>query len=145
MPGPVVGIIASPVSARDIRRVVSHAGSLQITDRANMVLRILAGLAAASVADVVMMPENAGIRLHLNRALMRARNAGEARFPEVNVLPMKVTGQAADSAAAARLMRRIGVAAIVVLGGDGTHRVVASECGQVPIAGVSTGTNNAFP
>ncbi len=42
-------------------------------------------------------------------------------------------------------MRAAGVAAIVVLGGDGTHRAVARECGDVPIAGLSTGTNNAFP
>jgi predicted polyphosphate/ATP-dependent NAD kinase len=42
-------------------------------------------------------------------------------------------------------MRKMDVAAIVVLGGDGTHRVVISECGNIPIAGVSTGTNNAFP
>jgi predicted polyphosphate/ATP-dependent NAD kinase len=145
VPGPVVGIIANPVSARDIRRIVSHAGTIQITDRANIVLRVLAGLAAAGVEKTVMMPENAGIRVHLNRAMMRARNAGEARFPELTVLPMKVTGQAADSASAARLMSRMGVAAIIVLGGDGTHRVVVSECGNVPIAGVSTGTNNAFP
>jgi predicted polyphosphate/ATP-dependent NAD kinase len=145
VPVPVVGIIANPVSARDIRRIVSHAGSLQITDRANIVLRILAGLAAAGVTDVVMMPENAGIRVHLNRAMMRARNAGEARFPALDFLQMNVTGQAEDSAHAARLMRRMGVAAIVVLGGDGTHRVVVSGCGGVPIAGVSTGTNNAFP
>ena len=32
-----------------------------------------------------------------------------------------------------------------MLGGDGTHRVVVSECGNVPIAGISSGTNNAFP
>ena len=38
-----------------------------------------------------------------------------------------------------------GVAAIVVLGGDGTHRAVAMDCGRTPIACVSTGTNNAFP
>ena len=145
MPGPVVGIIANPVSARDIRRIIAHAGSLQITDRANIVLRILAGLAAAGVGEVVMMPENAGIRLHLSRAMMRAKSAGEARFPELSFLQMRVTSQAADSASAARLMRRMEVAAIIVLGGDGTHRVVVSECGSVPIAGVSTGTNNAFP
>ena len=38
-----------------------------------------------------------------------------------------------------------GVAAIVVLGGDGTHRAVARCCGEAWIAGISTGTNNAFP
>jgi predicted polyphosphate/ATP-dependent NAD kinase len=143
--GPVVGIIANPVSARDIRRIISHAGSLQITDRANIVLRILAGLAAVGVGQVVMMPENAGIRGHLNRAMSRAAGTGEARFPDLRFLDMRVTGQAADSAMAARMMRKLDVAAIVVLGGDGTHRVVVSECGNIPIAGVSTGTNNAFP
>jgi predicted polyphosphate/ATP-dependent NAD kinase len=143
--GPVVGIIANPVSARDIRRIVSHAGSMQITDRANIVLRILAGLAAAGVDEVVMMPENAGIRSHLGRAMLRARNAGEARFPDLRFLDMRVTGEGADSALAAHLMRKMDVAAIVVLGGDGTHRLVVSECGNIPIAGVSTGTNNAFP
>jgi len=142
---PVVGIIANPVSARDIRRVVSHAGNLQITDRANILLRILAGLAATGVHKVVMMPENAGIYGHLRRALARAINNGEARFPELQLLEMKVTGQAGDSATAARMMRNMDVGAIIVLGGDGTHRVVVSESGDIPIAGVSTGTNNAFP
>src|SRR5215510_1736923 len=98
MPGPVVGIIANPVSARDIRRVVAHAGSLQVTDRANIVLRILAGLAAVGVRQAVMMPENAGIRMHLARAMMRATNIGEARFPDLSFLDMRVTAQAADSA-----------------------------------------------
>lgn len=145
MTSPVVGIIANPVSARDIRRIISHAGSLQITDRANIVLRILAGLTATGVSHVVMMPENAGIRGHVTRAMTRASNVGEARFPELTFLDMKVTGHADDSATAARMMRKMNVAAIIVLGGDGTHRVVVSECGNTPIAGVSTGTNNAFP
>ena len=83
MSDPVVGIIANPISARDIRRVISYAGGLQITERANMVLRILAGLAAAGVGKVVIMPENAGLRGHLMRALTRSRNAGEAHFPDI--------------------------------------------------------------
>jgi predicted polyphosphate/ATP-dependent NAD kinase len=145
MTGPTVGVIANPVSARDIRRIVSHAGNLQITDRANILLRILAGLAATGVSQVVMMPENAGIHGHLRRGLERAANAGEARFPALRLLDMAVCGDASDSATAARMMRQTNVGAIVVLGGDGTHRVVASEAGNIPIAGVSTGTNNAFP
>jgi predicted polyphosphate/ATP-dependent NAD kinase len=35
--------------------------------------------------------------------------------------------------------------AIIVLGGDGTNRVVAKGCGRVPIVPISTGTNNVFP
>ncbi len=34
---------------------------------------------------------------------------------------------------------------IVCLGGDGTARVVAAACGDVPVLPLSTGTNNAFP
>lgn len=143
--GPMVGVIANPVSARDIRRVVANAAGLQIADRANIVLRVLAALAACGVAQVVMMPEHGGIRGHVMRGIARSRNQGEARFPDVHHLDMAVTGTAEDSACAARLMRRAGVAVIVVLGGDGTHRAVVKECGQVPIAGISTGTNNAFP
>jgi len=141
----VVGIIANPVSARDIRRIVSYAGSLQVTDRANIVLRLLSGLAATGIEEVVMMPENAGIRGHLKRNMMRAANMGEARFPKLRFLDMPVTGQAEDSINAAVMMRKLDVGAIIVLGGDGTHRAVVSGCGNTAIAGVSTGTNNAFP
>lgn len=143
--GPIVGVIANPVSARDIRRVVANAASLQIADRANIVLRVLAALAACGIEHVVMMPEHGGIRGHVMRGIERSRNQGETRFPHVTHLDMPVTGTAEDSARAARLMHRAGVAAIVVLGGDGTHRAVVKECGRVPIAGISTGTNNAFP
>lgn len=140
-----VGIIANPVSARDIRRIISHAGNLPINDRANIVLRILTGLAAVGVDEVVVMPENGGIRAHLLRTMAREAKVGSARFPKLRYLEMPVTGTAADSALAARMMVQEGVGAIIVLGGDGTNRVVVSECANIPISGVSTGTNNAFP
>jgi len=142
---PIVGIIANPVSARDIRRVIANATSLQITDRANIVLRILACLKALGVGQVVMMPENGGIRHHVRRGVERSRNLGEHEFPELSYLDMAVTGTVDDTIRAADLMRQKNVDAIVVLGGDGTHRAVVSRSGDIPIAGISTGTNNAFP
>jgi predicted polyphosphate/ATP-dependent NAD kinase len=42
-------------------------------------------------------------------------------------------------------MVNLGVRAIVVLGGDGTHRLVAKVCGHTPLTALSTGTNNVFP
>lgn len=140
-----VGIIANPVSARDIRRIISHAGNLPINDRANILLRMLAGLYQSGVREVLIMPENGGIRTQLMRTIQRETNFGTTRFPNVQYLKMPVTGTADDSALAARMMREAGVASIVVLGGDGTNRVVVSQCGNIPVAGVSTGTNNAFP
>ena len=77
---PVVGIIANPVSARDIRRIVAYAGNMQITDRANIVLRLLAGLGAVGIERVLIMPENSGIRAHVMRGLQRADNLAKHVF-----------------------------------------------------------------
>jgi predicted polyphosphate/ATP-dependent NAD kinase len=143
--GPVVGIIANPVSARDIRRVIANATNLQITDRANIVLRVLSCLRSLGVDRVLMMPESGGIRTHIGRWMLRSQNTGDARFPALDMVRMPVSGTVEDTIAAASAMQHAGVAAIVVLGGDGTHRAVASACGDVPIAGISSGTNNAFP
>lgn len=140
-----VGIIANPVSARDIRRIISHAGNLSINDRANILLRMLTGLAVTGVEEVLVMPENGGIRAHLMRTIGREERMGLLRFPKVTYLDMPVSCTSQDSVTAARRMHDCGVRAIVVLGGDGTNRAVVSGCGNTPIAGVSTGTNNAFP
>ncbi len=140
-----VGIIANPVSARDIRRVIANATALQITDRANIVLRVLSCLKAAGVNRVLMMPENGGIRHHVRRGIDRAENQGLKHFPRLDYLDYKISGTVEDTFRAARMMQENGVSAIVVLGGDGTHRAVVTSCGDVPVAGISTGTNNAFP
>lgn len=140
-----VGLVANPFSARDIRRVIANAASLQITDRANIVLRVLACLGACGVSEVVAMPERGGIRAHVERGIERARSAGGERLAPVRHLDFPVTGTVEDTRRAVRAMAAENVAAIVVLGGDGTHRAVAMDCGRTPIACVSTGTNNAFP
>jgi predicted polyphosphate/ATP-dependent NAD kinase len=140
----MVGLVANPVSAHDIRRVTANASSLQIADRANIVLRVLAGLSAAGVRSVVVMPDRKGITSLLERNLARERNLGRS-LPEVRILEMPVTTTVDDTLRATAAMVDAGVAAIVVLGGDGTHRAVVRRCGKVPLAGLSTGTNNAFP
>ncbi len=139
-----VGFIANPVSARDIRRVIANASSLQVADRTNIVLRALAALAATGVEKVVAMPDKKGIRALLERAMTRDRNLGRD-LPEVEFLEMRVSSTVEDTHLAATHMQRRGVDAIVVLGGDGTHRAVVSRCSSIPIAGLSTGTNNAYP
>jgi predicted polyphosphate/ATP-dependent NAD kinase len=141
---PSIGIIANPVSARDIRRVIANASNLQIADRVNIVLRVLAAAGSCGVERVLMMPDKGGIRTLLARHLERERRLHH-RFPDVRFLDMDVTSTVDDTFRAARMMRASGVAAIVVLGGDGTHRAVVRECGEVPVAGLSTGTNNTFP
>lgn len=140
-----IGIIANPVSARDIRRVVAHAGNLQITDRVNIVLRLLQAARAAGVGRALLMPDRGGIRALLERHLKR----GDPSLPALEFLDMEPESTVEDTYAATRALQRAGVAAIVVLGGDGTHRAVVRELVEggepLPIAGLSTGTNNAFP
>lgn len=137
----LVGIVANPASGRDIRRLVAGASVFGNADKAGMVLRLLAGLGAAGVERALMMPAGDGLSATLHRQLRGARPIGVA----LEELPMRLTGTADDTTRAVRAMRAAGVAAIVVLGGDGTHRVVAKDCGDVPLCALSTGTNNAFP
>ena len=137
--------MANPVSARDIRRVIANATSLQVADRANIVMRVLAAVRSCGVKQVLMMPENGGICRLLKRGLQREQQRGDHRFPELEMTNTPISGTVDDTFAATQAMVDSGVKAIVVLGGDGTHRAVAKVCGQVPIAGISTGTNNAFP
>ena len=145
---PVIGIIANPASARDIRRIVANASNLQIADRVNIVLRVLTTVAAMGVPRVLVMPDKGGIRAMLQRHLKREQNLHHA-FPRVEFLEMEPTSTVDDTFLATSLMREAGARAIVVLGGDGTHRAVVRELihgdREVPIAGLSTGTNNAFP
>lgn len=145
---PCVGIVANPASGRDIRRLVAGASVFGNADKAGMVFRLLAGLGAAGVRRTLMMPAGDGLSSALRRQLAahaaRGTNA-EASFPALEELDMPITATALDTERAVERMCAEGVAAIVVLGGDGTHRVVAKVCGEVPICALSTGTNNVFP
>ncbi len=146
MPAPIrIGIIANPVSARDIRRVIAHAAGLPLGERANMLLRIVGALAACGVGEVWLMPEGEGLRAHFERMLPALAADSAYPLPEIVWLDMPVGGHTADSTRAAEIMHQAGLAAILVLGGDGTHRAVVKGCGNTPIAGISSGTNNAFP
>ncbi len=101
----------------------------------NIVLRLLSSLAACGIGRVLMMPDREGLKVMLQRHLAR-KQGPDALLADVEFLDMPVT---------ARMMREAGVGALIVLGGDGTHRAVVRECGDVPLAGLSTGTNNAYP
>jgi len=113
-----------------------------------MVFRLLAGLGSAGVRRTLMMPAGDGLSSALHRQLAgrTVREAStNAPFPELRELDMPITSTAVDTRLAVERMRDEGVDAIVVLGGDGTHRVVAKACGETPLCALSTGTNNVFP
>jgi predicted polyphosphate/ATP-dependent NAD kinase len=58
---------------------------------------------------------------------------------------MDVRGDAHDSRRATQEMCDAGAQCLLILGGDGTHRVVAKASGTIPLVPISTGTNNVFP
>ena len=148
MPGAVtVGVIANPASGRDIRRLVSGASVFDNAEKGHMVYRFMVGLAATGVDRVLMMPAASGLYDSLERTLRAAKSAEDRRpVPELELIEMTVRHTARDTIDALAEMLGRGVAAIVVLGGDGTSRIVARHCASdVPLCTLSTGTNNAFP
>ncbi len=137
-----VGIIANPASARDIRRLVADGGATTTHDKLNLLKRLLAGLGSVGVERVLSMADRSGITAGLMRA---AERPSASAWPRLSFVDQVVTGTADDTRVAARVMVEAGVGAIVVLGGDGTNRIVAAESGPTPLVPISTGTNNAFP
>ena len=76
---------------------------------------------------------------------MVATGIPDNQAPELVFLDMQVEDGPADTVQGAAQMAAAGAKAIVVLGGDGTQRLVAGACGEIPIMPLSTGTNNVFP
>ena len=140
---PLVGIVANAASGRDIRRLTTGASVFDNTEKGSMVARIMAGLGATGVERVLMMPAGGGLAGTLLRRLEVRRH--EQVLPELELLDWRPMETAADTDRAVAEMLQRGVQAIAVLGGDGTHRVVARSCGDTPLLALSTGTNNAFP
>jgi len=134
-----VAIIANPRAGKDIRRLVAHGSVLDTQEKVYIVRRAILGLEGAGVEEVVLFPDLTGI---CTKALDGIN--GPLRITSRS-LEMSVYDEPADSTRAGQLMHEQGVACVIVIGGDGTNRVVAKGCGAMPLVPLSTGTNNAFP
>ena len=143
----IVGVVANPLSGRDIRRLVTHATVFPTAEKASMIQRMLTAFGAVGVHRVLLSTDLGGISASVFRAIARNRAHGPAaRWPEVEFLdgqPIRQTAQ--DTVDAVRRMVAAGARVIVCLGGDGTARVTASAAAHVPMLALSTGTNNVFP
>ncbi len=147
--GSAIGIIANPMSGRDIRRLTSQASVFPNTEKASMVLRILRTVGTLGVERVQLSTDTFGIAAGVLREISRmsgARSTAHIRWPKVDFLTLEApTGTAADTTAFAQMMAGQCSAAVVLLGGDGTMRAAAPGLGDTPMLALSTGTNNAFP
>ncbi|WP_245645896.1 ATP-NAD kinase family protein [Pseudonocardia acaciae] len=145
VPGSAIGIIANPMSGRDIRRLVARASVFPNAEKTNMALRLIAAAGALGVQRVFMSTDAMGVAAGVLRAQAK-RRARDGRWPELEFCELgEASGTAEDTRALVRAMRERGVAVLVLLGGDGTVRAAAAECGDLPVLPLSTGTNNAFP
>lgn len=135
-----VGIIPNPLSGKDIRRLVA-CGMVSSNDhKINLVVKILHGLDASGVSEVVIMPDIFGIGQQAKETFFKKKKSPM----DVSLLDMPILTNDEDSYKATLFMKDLGVNCIITLGGDGTNRIVAKACGKTPILPLSTGTNNVF-
>ena len=142
-PSPIVGIIANPASGRDLRRLTAHAGLHSSTDKASVVQRLLAAFGATGIRHALLPPDMTGIAAAVLRA-SQTRQARDGHWPFLEFLDMPLRQSVEDTRLAARRMVERGVALIAVLGGDGTHKAVAAEVGDV-LAGAVHRDQQRFP
>ena len=142
--GAAVGIIANPAAGRDIRRLVAQASVFPIAEKRNMITRVFSALGAVGVSTCYLIPDESGIADRVQRAIGFGPPEGQV-WPEVVFLDMAVESTPADTLEGTARMVELGVGGIMVLGGDGTNRLVAQACDGVPLTSLSTGTNNVFP
>jgi len=135
---PLVGIIANPASGKDIRRLVTYAVTVANPTKVRMLRCLLNGLAVTGPCRVWIMPD-------VYRLGEQALDGGYPEGIQAQMIPMPVQGTSADSQHAAEILCRSEACCIVVLGGDGTVRVVSKGAGEVPLLPLSTGTNNVLP
>ena len=136
-----VGIIANPAAGKDVRRLVTEATIVTAPEKVALLRRVLAGIDATPVDEVVYLRDSMRLVDQALAALPQRRRPDFLMTP----LDLVLRHSPDDTRAAAGLLADTGVQAVLVLGGDGTSRLVASEIGDMPMLPVSTGTNNAFP
>jgi len=115
---------------------VAHGSAIGNQTKVSTIRRVLVGLGALGALRVMLMPD----RQRLCERAVEGLTAGTLSGLDIVILEMPVTGQAEDSAMATGLMAQAGVFCLVVLGGDGTARVVGGGAGEAPLLPISTGT-----
>jgi ATP-NAD kinase N-terminal domain len=132
-----VGIIANPMSGRDVRRLAARASTTTLEIKRDQVSRAAIGAAAGGAKRLLVVAEPFRI------ATSAVEHLG--LDVEIEVLDVGAELRAGDTQRAVERMREAGCGALVVLGGDGTQRAVAKTWRDAPLVPLSTGTNNVFP
>ena len=130
-----VGIIVNPHAGKDIRRLTSASGQTSDAVKIGIMRRVAAGAIEMGAERVILSTDTH----HL------AERAVAGLDGVIEFVESPLTGSHLDTVAAAEAMWKSQVGAVVVLGGDGTCRDVATGWPDAPLIAISTGTNNVFP
>lgn len=140
-----VGLIVNTSASRDVRRLTSLARTVSVHERVNAVARILCGLLATKIDTVFYMAERAHVVERAVEALAASGTAlDEARLPRLCAVQPDEADDAAGTTRAAAAMAMAGVACVITVGGDGTHRAAANGQPGIVLLPLPGGTNNAF-
>ncbi|MBV1877080.1 MAG: NAD(+)/NADH kinase [Pseudomonadales bacterium] len=132
-----LGVIVNPMSGRDVRRVAAKASTSTHHDKQQHITRIVLGALEHGVDEILLADEP----FKINRRAVEnlpARN-------KVKILKFRLQHSEQDTVQMTQLMWDAGCRVFVVLGGDGTSRIVAKTRPEAIILPLSTGTNNVFP
>ncbi|MDG2113737.1 MAG: NAD(+)/NADH kinase, partial [Actinomycetota bacterium] len=132
-----VGIIVNPAAGKDIRRLVSAASPTSDMAKVGIVRRAVIGAIEGGAERVLLSDDRRSLSA---RAIDRLDTEAE-----LDLLPTPPWDVGRNSTVAAMLLRDEEVGAVIVLGGDGTHRDVVKGWRHAPLVALSTGTNNVFP
>ena len=133
----LLGIVVNPMSGRDVRRVAARASTSQHHEKQQQVTRL-----------VIAALEQGVQRIFLAQEPFRINRRAVEHLPErdkIEILEFPLTHTSKDTETMIDLMWARGCRTFIVLGGDGTNRIVARcypDCALMPL---STGTNNVFP
>ena len=131
-----IGVIANPMSGRDVRRLAARARRETPEDKRNQIERAVIGAAATGANRFLLMRDC----FRISQGAVELMDVGA----EFEFVGGAIDTKPSDTAAAARAMRAAGCAAVIVLGGDGTNRIISKAWPDAPIIPMSTGTNNVF-
>lgn len=131
-----VGIIASPIAGKDVRRLVANAGSVGDADKVAIIRRAALGAIEGGATRLLLLDDSRHLVL---RALDGVHDV------DVELIDLATMGTGRDSVRAAAMLAKEDVGAVLVFGGDGTNRDVAKGWIDAPIVPVAVGTNNVFP
>jgi len=135
-----IGLVVNPAAGKDIRRLIAYGSVFGNQEKINYTLRLLRGIesVANSPVEVAYMPDP----YDLLEIVKKSFSSPEIIF---RCAPIPVFGDETDTLNFTDwAVNEKKVDALVVIGGDGTNRIVAKKSALTPLFSLFGGTNNVF-